>query len=490
VLEIGKMVEDTRQIQPLRTFSDGQLEKLRLASLEVLRRTGVEVRLPEAIELLEAAGCWVEGDRVRIPAGLVEWAIAAAPSRVVLSNRDGDPTLFAEGYRTYYGTGSDCVYVIDPYDRKRRKALIEDVARFARVVDALPNIDFNLGMSVANDVSADISDIHQFYAMLTNTTKPLVYAAHSVENLKVIVEMCESVASGPEAFRRNPFAVLFGCSISPLLYGPGHTGNMLYAAGKGLPYILAPSAIAGGTAPMTLPGAMVQMNAEMLAGLVMYQLKREGAPFIICSGCPLPMDMRTTIASYGSPEFSLFQAGLTQLQHYQGLPTWGMAGCTDAKVFDEQASLEGVVSLLMASLSGVNLVHDVGYIEYGKTACFEMLVVMDEMVGMIEFILRGMELSTETLALEVIDRVGPAGEYLTTDHTLRHFRDAWVPTLIGNREGFERWTALGEKTLDERANERAREILETHTPEPLCRKTRDQLRALLADAGRRASKEG
>jgi trimethylamine--corrinoid protein Co-methyltransferase len=242
---------------------------------------------------------------------------------------------------------------------------------------------------------------------------------------------------------------------------------MLYAAKKGLPYVLGPSAVAGGTAPVTLAGAMAQMNAEMLAGLVMYELQREGAPFVMVCGSPIPMDMRTGIASYGSPELMLYQSGMAELQRYQGLPTFGLAGCTDAKVFDEQASMEGALSVFLAALSGVNMIHDVGYMEYARTASLEMLVVMDEMIGSVRFILNGIEVSDETLALDVIDEVGPGGEYLTKDHTLRHFREAWVPRVVGERQTYEAWLAKGSKTLRERANERARQILEGHKPKPL-----------------------
>ncbi len=480
------MREKFRQIAPLQVFSDAQLEEIHLASLEVLRRTGVKVAFPEAVDLLQGAGCWVDGERVRIPPHLVEWAIGVAPKRVVLSDRNGNPAVYLEGYKSYYGTGSDCIFVIDPYSGERREALIKDVADFAKLVDALPNMDFVMGMSVAHDVPEAVADIHQFYAMVSNTVKPIVYATWGPQNLRTIVEMCEAIAGGAETFHRNPFAVLFGCSISPLLYPSDSTESMLYTAEKGLPYILAPTASAGGTGPMTLAGAMVQLNAEMLAGLLMAQLKREGAPFIMFAGCPTPLDMRTTIASYASPEFLLFQAGLTQLQHYQGLPTFGTAGCSDSKLFDQQASMEGSLSMLVSSLSGANLVHDVGYVEYGSTSCFEQVVVMDELADEIRFILEGIEVSKETLALEVIDQVGPGGEYVTSDHTYRHFRDGWLPTL-GDRHTHEDWVQQGSKTLGDRASEKVRKILESHTPKPLPEAAKAKIEALIASAEQKAN---
>ena len=475
-----------RHMSPLRVFSEAQLEELHASSLEVLRRTGVKVGVPEAVELLGKAGCFVDGERVRIPARLTEWAIRTAPSRVVLCDREGNPAIRAEGYRCHYGTGSDCVFVIDPYSGERRSAGIEDVARFAKLVDALPHMDFAMGMSVATDVPESIADIYQFQQMVSNTTKPLVYASWVPENLKRIVQICEAVAGGAEAFRRNPFAVLFGCSISPLVYPPGPTDCLLYTAEKGLPYIIAPTASAGGTGPITLPGSIVQLNAEMLAGLVMAQLKREGTPYIMFSGCPTPLDMRTTIASYASPEFLLFQTGLTQLQHYQGLPTFGTAGCSDSKVFDQQASLEGALSMMVSSLAGANIIHDVGYVEYGSTSCFEQVVAMNEVAGEIQFILKGMSLSAETMAMDVIDAVGPGGEYVTSDHTYNHFREQWVADVLGDRKSHEDWVAAGSKTLGDRANERVLYILENHVPKPLPESVAAEVAEIVAAAEQEA----
>lgn len=483
------MREKLRQIAPLQVFSKDQLEEIHLATLEVLHRTGVKVTLPEAVELLKKAGCWVDGERVRIPPHLIEWAMRTTPKRVVLSDRDGNPAVYLEGYKSYYGTGSDCIFVIDPYSGERREALIKDVADFAKLVDALPNLDFVMGMSVAHDSPEAVADLYQLYEMVTNTVKPIVYATWGPQNLKVIVEICEAVAGGAEALRRSPFAALFGCSISPLQHTDGPTESLLYMAGKGLPYITAPSALAGGTAPATLAGAMVQINVEMLSGLLMAQLKREGAPYIVFSGCPNPMDMKTMIASYASPEFLLFQAGLTQLQHYLSLPTFGTAGCSDSKVFDQQASMEGALSMLVSSISGANLIHDVGYIEYGSTSCFEQVVVMDELAGEIRFILEGIQVDRETLAVEVIDKVGPGGEYVTSDHTFRHFREGWFPILIGDRDTHENWVNKGSKTLGDRANKRVREILETHVPKPLSDAVKGKIEALIANSRQKAGVE-
>lgn len=478
-----------RRIGPIKVFSKDQLEEIHMGTLEVLRRTGVKITYPEAVSLLKHAGCWIEGDRVRIPAHLIEWAIESAPKRIVLSTREGDPSIFMEGYKSYFGCGSDCVFVVDPYSGERREALLEDTANFAKLVDALPNMDFTMSMSVSHDVPESVADILQFYTMASNTIKPMVYATWGPDNVKVIIEIAEIIAGGEEALQRNPFAALFGCPISPLQYPDDTAAALLYVAGKGLPYISAPSALAGGTAPMTLAGAMVQINADMLTGLLLSQLKRKGAPYILFSGCPNPMDMKTMIASYASPEFLLFQAGLTQLQHYLNVPTFGTAGCSDSKLFDQQAGIEGALSIFISSLSGANLIHDVGYIEYGSTSSFEQVVVMDEVAGEARFFLKGIKTDRDQLAIEVIDRVGPGGEYVTSDHTLSHFREGWSPSILGNRDTYENWVEKGSQTLGERANQKVKEILDSHTPKPIAEDTKAKIEAIISAAEAKIGKK-
>lgn len=475
--------------QPLqfRVLSESQLEELHSAALEILRRTGVEVLAGEARELLRAAGAKIDGSRVRIPPGLAEWAIRAAPSQVVICSRDASPAMYLERRRSYYGTGSDTPKVIDPYTGERRAPKKADVAGVAKVCDYLSNIDFVMCMGIAHDVTESISDLHHFEAMVNNTKKPIVFTAWDLENLKDIVEMAEAVAGGPEALRYNTFIVLYLEPISPLQLALEATEKLLYIASKGLPTVWTPGQVSGATSPVTIAGALAQGNAEALTGLVIAQLKREGTP-VIYGGCALLMDMATTSPSYAAPEFMLSVAAWAELAHYYGLPVWGYAGCSDSKVFDGQAALEAAMNTLVATLSGQNLVHDVGYIESGITGSFEQLVTSNEVIGMAKRITKGIEITEQTLALDVIDTVGPGGHFLAQAHTLLHFRKNWFPKLM-DRNNYETWVEKGKKTLGQRANETVREILETHAPEPLPEEVKGKLEAIIERAEKRVSAE-
>lgn len=451
----------TRQQTPaLQVLNENQLKEIHLATLELLRRTGVEVENAEIRQRMAEAGCWVNGNRVRIPSDLVEWAIRVAPSGVTLCRRDGQPALRLEGRKGYYGTGSDTPFVIDVESGERRSARLADVENVARLVDGLENIEFLMCMGIASDVPEMLSDLYHFKAMVEHTQKPLVYTAWNRENLEDIVAMAEAVAGGAEAFRRNPFCALYTEPISPLVHAEESCQKLLFMAEKGLPVVYTPGMQIGGTAPVTVAGALVQANAEQLSGLVICQLIRKGTP-VICGGGVLFMDMARGLISYAAPEFMLAMNGLSDLCHYYDLPIFSFAGCSDAKIFDQQAAAEGALWMMVAALSGGNLIHDVGYLEGGLTASYQMIVAMDEVAGLVRRFMQGIEISQETLALPVIDKVGPGGHFIAEDHTFNHFRQNWVPQLM-DRTTFGDWSKAGSKTLGQRAAEQVQSILKEH----------------------------
>ena len=281
-----------------RLLSDAQLEAIHNAALEILRRTGVSVHEPQALELLKKAGADVKDDRVRIQPHLVEWAIRTAPSRVVLcDSRNGNPRLFLEDKNAYYGTGSDTIAVIDYETGERRAPLLKDVSQAAQLCDALPNIDFVMSMGIASDVPEEISDLHHFLAMVSNTRKPMLVTAWNQENMEDIVAMAEVVAGGEEELRRNPFIVMYSEPVSPLQLALEPTQKVVYMASKGLPVICGTGRVGGATSPITIAGAVAQGAAESLAAILIAQLVREGTP-VIFGGERLHLDMSTTMASY------------------------------------------------------------------------------------------------------------------------------------------------------------------------------------------------
>lgn len=473
------------QVTPgIRLLSDSQKGEIHNRTLELLRRTGVDVLVPEVRDLLKKAGCWMDGKRVYIPPHLIEWAIRTAPSRVVLCDQQGNPAMELEGRKGYYGTGSDTPFVIDAYSGERRQAVLQDIANVAKLVDALEHIDFLMCMGIASDVTESLSDLYHFREMVHNTNKPIVYTAWNRANLEDIVAMAEAVAGGAEALRRNPFMALYSEPISPLTHAEESGEKLLFLANKGLPIVYTPAVMIGGTGPVTVAGSLVQATAEALSGLLITQLIREGAP-VIGAGGILFMDMSKGLISYAAPEFMLAMTAFSEMYHYYNLPIFSFSGCSDSKTFDQQAAAEGAVWMMLTALGGGNLIHDVGYIESGMTASYQQLVSMNEVAGLVKRFMRGIELTDETIALDVIGQVGPGGHFLEHPHTFKHFRTNWVPELF-DRAARDDWEQEGGLTMGDKAAAKVQRILETHQTEPLSAGISKALDAVIQKAEERA----
>ena len=434
-------------------LSHDQLERIHNASLEILERTGMRLHLPEAVELLKAAGADVsEGGRVRIPSHLVEWALSVAPKRVVLANRRGERVMPLERNNVFYGLGSDCPNVIDVHTGERRSGVLQDVVDAARVCDALPNIDFLMSFTIASDLPQEHADLYQMQAMLSNSTKPILFVTTEFEGCVKVVEIAEIVAGGEEALQK-----------------------LLFMAEKGLPTTYTPVVLRGATGPITPAGAVAYANAGELAGLVLAQLKREGAPVILSGGTQDMLDMRSTIDIYASPQNRVL---CVEMAHYYGLPIFGLGGASDSKLPDEQAAAEVAFSLLTETMAGSHLIHDVGYLEGGMTNSLEMVVMADEMIRWVKEFMRGEVVDEETLALDWIDKVGLDGDFLALKHTRNHYREDWYPNLF-NRTNYANWAEQGKKTLRERACEEVKRLLIDHQPEPLSKDVAEAIQGVI-----------
>lgn len=445
-------------------LSRDQLEHIHNASLEILERTGVRLYLPEAVELLRKAGADVsEESRVRIPSHLVEWALSVAPKRVVLANRKGERVMPLERNNVFYGLGSDCPNVIDVRTGERRSGILQDIVDSARVCDALPNIDFLMSFTIASDLPQEHADLYQMQAMLSNSTKPILFVTTEFEGCVKVVEMAEIVAGGPDALRSNPICALYINVTAPLVHNEEALQKLLFMAENGLPTTYTPVVLRGATGPITRAGAVAYANAGELAGLVLAQLKRQGAPVILSGGTQDMLDMRSTLDIYASPQNRVL---CVEMAHYYGLPIFGLGGASDSKLPDEQAAAEVAFSLLTETLAGAHLIHDVGYLEGGMTNSLEMVVMADEMIRWVKEFMRGEVVDEETLALDWIDKVGDKGDFLALKHTRNHYQEDWYPTLF-NRTNYTSWAEAGKKTLRERARDKIDQLLSEHQPEPL-----------------------
>lgn len=446
------------------SLSDDELCLLHHASLEIMGRTGMRFFAQEALDLFEKAGADVsDGNLVRIPSHLVEWALRTVPKNITIFDRNGKRAMSLGGYRSYFGVGSDCMHLYDPHTGERREPVLQDVVDGVRLVDALPNLDFVMSMFLPTDVPQDRYERHQMAVMLQETTKPIVFVGLEAASTVYAIEMAAAVAGGLGPLQRSPFVINYVNVVSPFKHNEQSVHRLLYAAERNLPTIYAPAKSRGTIAPITVAGSLALGNAGQLAGLVLSQLKREGSPFLRSYPGGDGMDMRSMVSLYGAPDGGPFG---WELAHHYGIPTFGMAGASDAKVFDAQAAAEAALTLFDNALNGANLIHDIGYLDCAMTGSMELVVFCDEIIGWIRRYLRRLEINEDTLALDLIHEVGPDGHFIDKRHTLHHVHDDWVPTLM-DRYDYQRWADRGATSLQQRANRKVRTILENHRAEPL-----------------------
>jgi len=454
-------------LQPFsRGLSDEQVRELHYATLEILSGTGVDMQDPQGREILLEAGAWESDGRVKIPENLVTDAINKAPSRIPMFDRLGNLTMPLELGKVFFGAGSDTTFTLDVETGERRRTTAQDVEDIARLCDALDHIDFVMSMGNPSDVPADDLYIHEFAGMIRGSIKPNVYTAKDRTDVEEIYRIAAAVAGGEQALREKPFFLLYAEPISPLMIIEESLQKLVFCAEKGVPSGYIPSPNMGGGGPITIAGALAVGNAECLVGLVIAQLLNPGTPYIYGMNTAA-MDMKSTIISYGSPEWPLGMMAQMDLARYYNLPAWSAAGATDSKAVDAQAGIEITFSVLANFLARATLVHDVGYIEYGSTSSMEALVIADEIIRQTRFFVEGVEVSPRTLALDATARVRPGGGYLADDHTLDNWREAqWHPDMI-DRKRYDDWVEAGSKDMFTRANERARRILGEHQVPPL-----------------------
>ena len=465
----------------LKLLSNKELESIHMASLEVLEDTGMRCESEIILKAFREMGANVDEKEknVKIPQHLVKEALGKAPSQFVLCGRLRENDILLEGSRVYFGLGgTPTPYIRDLETGEFRRPTKRDVAEATKLGDALENIDFIMSIAGAFDVPYQAEYLHEFDAMFRNTSKPIVYSAPGYTTAKLVLEMAAAIAGGLDELRRRPILSLYSETASPLTF-TRENENMLIFAEAGIPITLGPAPIAGATGPVTIAGSAVVSNAENLAAITLIQHTNPGTPIVYACWAAI-MDPLTGRVAYAAPEFALSGNILcAQMASYYKLPCFGFGGCSDSKAPDAQAGAEVMMMMLTAALSGVNLIHDCGYLAGGSAGSLEMAVICNEVIGMVKRIVKGIWVSDESLAVDVIKEVGPANHYLTHKHTLKHVRgELYVPKLF-NRKPERAWVKEGRKWIHQEAKEKAKKILAEHKPEPLPAQVDEKLKEIV-----------
>jgi len=458
----------------LEVLSRDEIYDLHVASLEVLEYTGATFRSKEALKIFDDYGAIVDYERfnVKIPGYVVEELVRKAPKKFIIHGRKPKYNVEWGGKKQFLDLPGDYPYVIDMETGKRRFGLLKDCENFIRISDALENIPQPYPVvRYPHDVPEDLQHVELCITQYKNTPAPMLIFSEDRDKAKDCIELAVLVAGGEEELRKKPNAWNAGmCPSPPLIFDAKLTEGVIECAKFGLPLWFLPMGNVGATAPITLAGTIVQTNAENLAGICLTQIVDPGVG-VSYGGIPTVTDLRTGIPSVGCPEQALLCIALTQMAKFYGVPSQSWSGISDSKIIDVQAGYESALGLVPTLLAGADRVV-CGALEYHYAACYEMVVIHDEIFGMAKRMADGIEVNEETMAVDVIKKIAPlaatkaGGHYMAEKHTLKHIdRERYVPK-ISDKTSRDIWEKAGSKDLRQVARERVKEILAKHVPEP------------------------
>ena len=447
----------------LKIVAEEGLKLIHRNSLRVLETVGVQVPHPMILDVLASKGASVEKSTqvVKFPSELVEKCIESGGKKYTLYGRDlSDKVRFGYGEKVFLSSPGQYSWV-DKDGQPRRPPTLKNAREAIKLGDALENINWVGAMAMANDVPTPIRDIILTVELIKGTRKPgWVWIANG-KTAKYILEIYKVLRGGAEKLSAFPPLQVFVEPISPLRFSRDSLDILVEFSRFQLPVCSGPMATAGSTGPVTLAGNLVQENAEILATLVISQNLSPGSSFCY-GGIPHSMDPRTVGISFASPELLLMGIAMSQMAYFYGFPVYINTGMTDSKLCDVQSGLEKGMTLLLGILSGADTFGHLGICGADQAASLHQLVVDNEIISYIKRLLKGFCVDEDTLALEVIKRIGIGGNFLTDEHTLTHLREEiWVPQLL-NRDNWDQWWSLGHKSLSEVAWEKKNYLLSTH----------------------------
>lgn len=425
-----------RKLNAVDIFSEDEIRQIHQATMTILEKHGIEVFHEEGRALFAKHGARVDGVKVYFPPALVEEQLKTAPSQFTLHARNPEKSVVVGGNSTVMAPGYGSPFVMDLDQGKRRNSTYEDYVAFTKLAGASENLDVVGGVLVEpNDISDNLRHAKMFHAAVKYTDKCLMGSAMGAKKARECVEMAAILFGGMDYVREHPVLVSLINTNSPLQLDQRMLDAMLVYAEFKQPVVIASLSMTGTTAPQTLAAALVQQNAEIIAGITLAQLASPGTPVIYGSASSV-IDLKTGGLAIGSPETAKMFAGTAQLARYYNVPSRGGGSLTDSLLPDAQGGYESMMNFMGAVQSGFNFIlHSAGLLENYMTMCFEKFIMDDEICGMVKNYFQGIAVDEEHLALETIMHVGSGGNYLAEDHTFRHMRDLRVP-LVSSRQGY------------------------------------------------------
>lgn len=455
------------RVQIYRVLSDEDINKIHASTLEIMEKTGVTVMHAKGMDVLADAGAKVDRNtqNVKIPARIVENCLKTTVKSFIMAGRVPENDLQIDMSGTIYNrNGGGPGHVEDLDTGKVRNASMVDVGDYARLVDAIKNIEIAAPI-YAQDAHPQTRDIRVLATMFANTTKHINMRLLHLHSLPYVIKIAEIVGEGKENLRKRPVVTMLESPIAPLKI-PDVLVEVLFACGKyGIPVEICSMPIAGATGPITLAGSLLMSNVEMITAVVISQLVHPGAPLIFTPRIMI-MDMANGHALTGSIENALLAAAGVQLarEAYQ-IPVNMHGPYTDALTSDAQAGIENTYFTFLPALAGANILTGAGHLEGGLFVSYTQLLIDSEITGIVQRAIKGFSVDTNTLGVEAINRSAITKNLLTDQHTMANLRniESFRPKLL-SRERRQIWLDQGSKTMEQRAREMAKKLLATHQP--------------------------
>ncbi len=453
----------------LRLLSDQQIKLIHDKALAVLQTSGVKFESEEALNILQENGAEVnfETKVAKFNPQMVDEAIKKAPSTLQLYSRDGEPAAELGGNNVHFDPGSSLIRFMESDGKTVRSSESKDLVQISRVNDSLDNIALQSTAVVCYDVPKSIGDSYRLYLCLKNSPKPVITGAFSVPGVRHMREMLAAVVGGYENLKEKPVAIFDICPSPPLKWTHISSQNIIDCARYGLPLETVSMPMPGAATPVTLAGSIVVHTAETLSGVVLAQCINPGTP-VVYGGAPVHFDMHYGTTPLSAVEATMIAAGYAQMGKYFGMPTHTYAALSDSKVTDMQAGMETAMSGVIAQLAGINMISGAGGLDFVSSFSIEKLVIDNEICGSALRLNRGIDCSPESLAVDLINELGPGGNYLETEHTFKWFKkEPYIPSPVIDRRERGSWEAQGSKDIFQRAREKVAEIKENHYPKML-----------------------
>ena len=472
----------------LQFLSRSTIDRVLSEAYDLLLDPGVQVHSDRALTLLADHGATVEAETkvARIPAHLARQTVETAPSSFYLYTASGDPVVHYGDDDVQFDPGSAAIEFLDYGSTQSRAPVTADFVRFIKLADGLDAIDAVATSLVCADVPQEISDLYRLYLVLLYTGKPVVTGAFAVETWHTMKDLLVAVAGSEDALAKHPLAVFDVCPSPPLLWSEITCENLMDCAQYGVPAELVSMPLAGATGPATLLGSVVQHAAENLSGVTIHQLTNPGAP-IVWGGSPAAFDMRAGTTPMGAIETMMIDCSCAEVGKSLGLPTHAYLGMSDAKIVDAQCGFESGIGATLGALTGINMISGPGMLDFESCFSLEKLVVDADIAGMAKRLVAGMAERETPLALEIMRQVGHAGNFLTTHHTRRWFREEqYIPSPAVDRDFRRDWEAKGSLDATERAHRRAEQLIAAHEPHPLEESVARELETITEQAAQAA----